>query len=288
MARMLLQERCIENLNELMMVDDKTKIIGLIAIKPGRLDSAMWNSAFEHLGLNFIHLSFTVVNLKDAITGIRALNFRGCAVSMPYKQKVMKYLDKIDPIAKKIGAVNTIANNKGFLTGYNSDWIGATEALREVCELKDKRAVLIGAGGAARAIAYGLRKNRSNVVVFNRTPKKAKNLAEEFDLEFGGGLENIQEVGDYDILINATSVGFYPDVNRSVVEETALKKNKIVMDIVFDPLETQLLKLAKNKNCKLIPGYKMLIYQALFQFKLWTGQKAPFRILEETVLNILK
>ena len=197
----------------------------------------------------------------------------------------MKYLDKIDPIAKKIGAVNTVSNDNDILTGYNSDWIGAMEALKEISDLKNKSVILIGAGGAARAIAYGLEENQAKVTIFNRTSEKAKELSKEFNLIFGGNLDEIKNIDDYDILINATSVGFHPGIDKCVVDESIIKKNKIVMDVVPNPLETPFLRIVKNKGCKIIPGYRMLIYQALFQFELYTGKKAPFEVMEKALLN---
>src|SRR3989344_2620140 len=114
------------------MVDNETKIVSSIAIKQSKIGAAMHNAAFEHLRLNFLYIPLTVSDCKNAIAGVRALNFRGTTVSMPHKQEVMKYLDKIDPISQKIGAVNTVSNDNGFLTGYNSDWIGAMNALKEM------------------------------------------------------------------------------------------------------------------------------------------------------------
>jgi shikimate dehydrogenase len=269
-----------------MRIDNETKVTGSISGKPSKLGAAMFNAAYQHLSLNILHIPFTVVDIKNAIAGIRALNIVGSAVSMPHKEEVMKYLDKIDPTAKKIGAVNTIANTNGVLTGYNSDWIGAIEALKEVTDLKNKNVVLIGAGGAARAIAYGLKESDSKVILFNKTQEKGKRLADEFDLEFGGSLDKIGKIDDYDILVNATSAGFH-NGNESVVEEEALKENKIVMDVVFVPTETKLLKLAKKKGCRVVPGYRMLIHQALFQFELYTDKKAPFEVMEKALLEVL-
>lgn len=271
-----------------MQIDEKTKIVASIADKQTKLGPIMHNSAYKYLGLNFVYIPFSITNCKNAVAGIRALNFRGSAVSMPCKQEVIRYLDKIDPVAKKIGAVNTILNDGGILAGYNSDCIGAVEALKEVCRLENKTVILIGAGGVARAIAYGLKKNKCNILIFNRTAERARRLSEDFNLKFGGNLNNIKGVKDYDILINATSVGFFPNVNKSILDKDTVKENKIVMDVVFDPLETPFLKIAKHKNCKIVPGYRMLIYQALFQFELFTGQKTPFEIMEKALLKVLK
>ena len=167
----------------------------------------MHNSAYQYLGLNFVFIPLVVTDCKNAVAGIRALNFRGTAVSIPHKEEVMRYLNNIDTKAKSIGAVNTISNDNGILTGYNSDWIGAVEALKEVTVLENKKVILIGAGGAARAIAYGLSVSKANVIIFNRSPEKAKKLAQTFKLEVGGNLNSVKNIKDYDILINATSVG---------------------------------------------------------------------------------
>ena len=271
-----------------MKINDKTQIIGSISIKKNKLGPIMHNSAYDYLGMNFVYLELETTDCKNAINGIKALNFKGSAISMPYKEKVIKYIDKIDPIAKKIGAVNTILNNNGTLEGYNSDWIGAINALKEITPLQNKRVVLLGAGGAAKAIAYGLTQNKAKVIIFNRNIEKAKKLAKEFNLVYGGNLGNLREIKDYDILINATSVGFYPEEGKSPVSKDSIKENKIVMDVVFYPLESKFTKDAKSKGCEVILGYKMLIHQALFQFKLWTGKEAPFKVMEEALLKILK
>jgi len=272
-----------------MIIDNETKVISSIAIKQSSLGAAMHNSGFRHLGLNFVYIPLTVADCKNAVAGIRALNFRGSTVSMPHKQEVIKYLDKIDPVAKKIGAVNTISNESGVLTGYNSDWIGAIEALKEVTKLKNRVVCLIGAGGAARAISYGLKENKSDVVIFDRTVSKAMKLSKTFDLRLGGDLENLKKFQeDYDILINATSVGFYPNTNDSIVDKEMIQLGKVAMDVVFNPRETLFLKYAKTRKCSIVPGYRMLIHQALFQFELFTGRKPPFKVMEHALLKNLK
>lgn len=271
-----------------MQIDNETKIICSLAVKQSKLGALMHNAAYQHLGVNYIYVPLTVSDLKGAITGIRAFNVRGSSVTMPYKQEVMKYLDRIDPVAKQIGAVNTMLNEKGVLTGYNSDWIGAVEALKEVSTLRNKKVVLIGAGGAARAIAYGLKKNGSKIIIFNRNKGRAGELAKEFGLEFGGGIDDIGKAKSYDIMINATSVGFYPNSDDSIVGSSGIKGGTVVMDVVFNPIETPFLKLAKAKNCKIVPGYRMLVHQALFQVELYTGKRAPFKIMETALTNGLK
>ncbi len=257
--------------------ENPRKIVVLLAENPGTLGAEVHNAAYEYLGLGFVYKPLPVANseiaLEEAVAKIRAPNYGGASVTMPFKQKVMRHLDSIDAVAGEIGAVNTIVNNGGFLTGYNTDWMGAIEALREVCDLESRRAMLIGAGGAARAIAYGLKKSMASVVVFNRTPEKAEELAAAFGLGFGGGLEDVVAAGDYDVLINATPIG--------VVNDAFLREGKVVMDVVVVPLETQLLRQAKAKGCVIVPGYRMHLHQAAYQFELFTGRKAPFDVMEK-------
>ena len=262
-----------------MIITNETRIAGSLAAKQSKLGAAMHNAAYETMNENIIYIPFTIKDCKNAIVGVKALNFIGATVSMPYKQEIMIYLDKIDPTAQKIGAVNTIQNKDGFLIGYNSDWIGAMTALKEVCTLENKRVALIGAGGAARAIAFGLKENKAIVTIYNRTEEKGITLAKDFNLIYGGTPDKIS---DYDILINATSVGFMDD--NCIVK--SVKEGTVVMDVVFNKKETPLLKLAKN--CKHVHGYKMLIYQAMFQIELWTGKKPPYDIMEKELLEALR
>lgn len=256
-----------------------------LAGKQNGIGTAMHNAGYEALGVNFVYIPIATDDIKNAIAGIRALNIVGSSVSMPHKQAVMQHLDKIDEVAKKIGAVNTIVNDSGVLTGYNSDWLGAMAALQEVTELEGKKVVIIGAGGAARAIVYGLTQSKAKAVVYDRTLEKAKELAESFNTEVGGDLEALKSVDSYDIVINATSVGFGTD--ESVVSKDFFKPNAVVMDVVLVPTETTFLKQAKAKGSKTVAGHRMLIHQALFQMEKYTGKKAPFETMEKALLEVL-
>ena len=278
--------------------ENTTQLVTLIGTKPGNLSQIMHNAAYQYLGLDFVYIPVAIPNIPNAhnlerfIEGIRgASNYRGSSVTMPYKEDVILYLDRIDAVAMEIGAVNTFVKEGRDLVGYNTDYIGAIEALKEETELEGKTVILVGAGGAARAIAYGLKENKANVIGFNRTPNKVEDLAERFGLEVGGDLERIKDFKDYDIMINATSVGAYPDINKSIVEEDAIKEGKIVMDIVSKPLRTMLLKLAEDRGCKIIQGYKMLVYQAVPQVELFTGRKVTrdvMKVMERAVVEALK
>lgn len=232
------------------------------------LSPAMHNAAYKALGLNFYYQAFRVTDVKNAIAGIRALGIRGTSVTVPHKITVMQYLDEIDETAKSIGAVNTIVNINGKLTGYNTDYIGAIAALEEKTKLKDKNVVILGAGGAARAIAFGLQEKNAKITILNRNYDKTK-------------------LPTVDILIHATSIGMSPNISESLVPKKYLHKNLCVFDIVYNPKETKLLQDAKKAGCTIIYGYKMLLYQAVAQFQLFTGKNAPVNIMEKVLINNL-
>lgn len=257
-------------------------------IKTSRSPS-IHNAGYEKLGIDdeFIYLRAEVKPefLKMAIDGVRGLGIRGVSVTMPHKQTVMKYLDKIDKDAKAIGAVNTIVNDNGKLTGFNTDYIGVLVALEKKTTLKDKKVAVIGAGGAARAIVYGLSKKGAKVKVFNRTLDKAKILGQEFGCEYGD-LGSIQEISSIDVVINATSIGMNED--KSPIDKKFLNKNQIIFDIVYTPKETRLIKEAKEKGAKVILGYEMLLFQGVEQFKLYTGFDAPVDVMKEVLVKDLK
>lgn len=246
------------------------------------------NAGYKKLGIDdrFIFLSSEVKpeNLQLAIMGIRGLQIKGVSVTMPYKQAVMRYLDKIDQEAEKIGAVNTIVNSNGKLAGFNTDWIGAMIALEKRINLAGKKVAVLGAGGAARAIVYGLTKKKANVKIFNRSHSKAKQLACDFGCEYAG-LNQIKEIAAMDIVINATSVGMNEDV--SLINKNILNIHQIVFDIVYSPKETRLIKEAKAKGTKVILGYEMLLYQAVEQFRLYTGFAAPVKAMEKALIKDL-
>jgi shikimate dehydrogenase len=264
-----------------MITTPETKICSSMANPTSPLGCLMYNSAFEYLKLNYIYFAFAVTDLEKAIKGMRALNFRGTTISMPYKIEVMKYLDKLDETAKSIGAVNVVINDNGILNGYNSDWIGAMIALKEVTKIKDKKTLVLGAGGAARAIVYGLAKESAKIKVLNRTISRAEELAKTFNSEFGG-LNEIKNISEYDIIMNATSVG-HRDKSESLIDKGLLSSKQVVFDTVISSLESKLIKEAKEVGCKVVPGWKMLLYQAVWNFEKFTGMKAPVEVMEKAL-----
>lgn len=265
-----------------------TQLYGIIG-HPVRhsLSPIMHNNAFKKRKINAIYLAFDVTNLEAAIAGIKALGIRGLSVTIPHKEAVMKYLDEIDDMAKRIGAVNTIINREGKLLGSNTDWLGAVRALEEVIALKGKKVLIIGAGGSARAICIGIRDKGANVHIANRTISKAKSLAYLCGASFSGidELNNISN--DFDILINTTPVGMSPNEDKIIIDPKVLSNFKVVMDIVYSPVETLLLKEAKKRGCKTVSGLKMLLYQAIAQFELWINQLAPIEEMERALLEAI-
>ena len=216
------------------------------------------------------------------MAAIRALGVRGMNVSMPYKTAVMEHLDAIDESALVIGAVNTINNIDGVLTGYNTDYLGAVRALQEITELNNQRIAVIGAGGAARAVVYGCLQAAARVTVFNRSSERGKALTADLGAQWGGSIEAFS-ARDFDIVINATSVGFkQPDSNPL---DGLLASHLIVMDVAFMPAHTALLLQAAALGCRTVSGTRMLVHQACRQIELYTGKDAPIDIMEQAMLQ---
>jgi shikimate dehydrogenase len=243
-------------------------------------------------------VAFTVTTkeLKDAVLGARSLGLRGLNVTMPHKNAVMNYLDETDSPAKAIGAVNTILNNQGKLIGYNTDGNGAMIALQENgISPEEKKMLIIGAGGAAKAIAFQAAQEVEELIILNRTSEKAEKLAELLCKKFGkkvkGGTLSAEvlkeELKTTDILVNATSVGMHPDFNMSPVPSDLLRRNLCVMDIIYNPLETKLVKDAKAVGAKVVSGLEMLLYQGAVAFEIWTNCPAPVEVMKKAALNKL-
>lgn len=271
-----------------MMPDAQTTLCASIA-KPNRQTKTpvMHNAGFEHLGLNYVYLAFEVDDLAGALAGMRALDIRGFSVSKPLKISIIPYLDEIDETARAIGAVNTVLNENGKLKGLNSDWIGAIRALEEQVSLQGKRVVVLGAGGVARAIVYGLKQRGAEISILNRTPEAARKLASDFGCSTPADPANFLQLPEYDVLINATSVGFVPNVNEAPVSRSVLRQGAAVLDVVFNPMETLFLQLAKEAQCRVVYGTRMLVLQGAFQFKLFTGHEAPVEVMETALIRSL-
>ncbi len=227
----------------------------------------LFNKLFKHYGLNSLYLNFLVDDIDDFTRYFQGM-LKGFSITMPYKQELLYILNDIAPEAKQIGAINTIVKDKGKITGHNTDMAGIINPLLEKTPLKDKAVTLLGAGGAARAAAVGIIEKGGKLTILNRTVSKAEDLAKELGCNFGAtsDFENIKT----DILINMTSVGMVPDTDQTPVD-TALLKDMVVFDGIYNPERTKLLIEAENNGCTIIPGTEMFKSQAAEQFKLWTG-----------------
>jgi shikimate dehydrogenase len=279
------------------LIDGNTNLLGLIGNPVEHSFSpVMHNAAFKELKLNYVYLPFKVEkeNLKNVITGANSLNIKGLNVTIPYKIDIIKYLDNLDPIAKLIGAVNTIDLNR--MKGYNTDGIGALKAIEEITNIKNKKLVITGAGGASRAISFQFANSAiDELVIINRNEKKAVLLAKEIknsglhdNVKYGSLSELKNELSNADIFIDTTPIGMDPNINdEPIANSKILHEDLIVNDIVYNPLETSLIKEAKKVNAKTVSGLKMLIYQGAESFKIWTGEDAPIDIMEKAILNIL-
>ena len=249
------------------------------------LGPVMHNSAFVETGFNGAYLAFRVKDIGEAVIGIKALGIKGASVTIPHKISVMDFLDDLDDTAEKIGAVNTLLNRDGVLTGYNSDGIGAIKALSEKIDIRDKNVVVLGAGGAARAIGFSVLAEGGRLTVINRTPVNGENLAKDLGADFQP-LSALNKI-DCHILINTTPVGMLPDVDAMPVRKQYLDQTMVVMDIVYNPLKTLLLRTAEDIGCRIVDGVSMFVYQGAFQFELWTKMKAPVEIMKKVVLSAL-
>ncbi len=259
-------------------IDGSTQIYGILGRPVAHsLSPAMHNAAFRELGLNAVYVAFPVIDLAQAVAGIRGLKIRGASVTIPLKEDIIPLLDEIDPQAAKMGAVNTVVNRDGRLLGYNTDWLGALKALEEKTDLAGKRVLILGAGGASRAIAFGILEKGGQVAVSDVEQDKALALSRQMWVEVVAPDYLSQYPAD--ILINATPVGMEPDVGDTPINPDLLARFQVVMDIVYKPLKTRLLQEAEARGCQVIDGLRMLIHQATEQFTLWTGRPAPLDIM---------
>ncbi len=283
-------------------ISGKTKVCGLIGDPVEHsMSPAMHNAAFRELGLDYLYLPFRVKKgeVSKAIDGMRAFNLRGLNVTIPHKVAVMPLLDELDPLAEKIGAVNTIVNNDGVLRGYNTDAGGFLRALlAKGIEPEDKNVAVIGAGGAARAITFILADKKARLVIFNRIQELewAKDLAGRITQAFGRKVEALElnlanlarVLYKADILVNATSVGMSPNTGDTPVEANLLRPDLAVYDIVYNPTKTRLLREAEAVNAKTIGGLDMLVWQGALAFEMWTGQKAPVELMKREAIKLLE
>jgi len=279
----------------------KTKLCGLIGDPVEHtMSPAMHNAAFARMGLDFVYVPFRVKpeDLTQAVAGMKAFNIRGLNVTIPHKVAIIPLLDELDPLAERIGAVNTVVNDGGVLQGFNTDAIGFLEALMQRgVEPKGKKVVVLGAGGAGRAASFVLAERGAQLLILNRRQELgwAEELAEQLTQAFGkevrameltdGNLAQALE-GAY-ILVNATSVGMTPNTDETPGGADMLKPSLVVFDVVYNPVKTKLMRQAEQIGAQTISGLEMLVWQGALAFELWTGAKPPIELMRKEVLRSL-
>ena len=274
------------------MINGQTQLFGIIGQPVTHsMSPAMHNAAFAALTINGVYVPMQPENLEQAFHGLKSLGFIGVSVTVPFKVDIMAHLDQIDPVAHKIGAVNTLLFDRSnpdhiLCKGYNTDWIGSNQALAEAVNLAKSTVLVLGAGGAARAVGFGLIEAGAKVIITNRTPSKGQDLA----AQLGCGFVPLTELAGVqaDALINTTSVGMHPHADSMPLQADLLTRFSVVMDIVYAPLQTRLLREAAARGCRTIDGLQMLLYQGAAQFSLWTNQQAPHSTMREALLRELQ
>jgi shikimate dehydrogenase len=263
------------------------------------LSPAMHNRAFAELGLDFVYLAFRVEDVGSAVRGMRALeNFRGLSVTIPHKVTILDYLDEIEEVDREIGSINTVVNENGKLVGSGTDGPGARQALREAgVEARGQNVLILGSGGAARAIAFNLAKEDPPFsltllgVLEAELQKLESDLREKTGIDLTASLLTTESLARHlaesSVLIHATPVGMHPKVDASLVPPELLHEDLSVMDIVYNPHQTKLLGDAQARGLKGIPGIEMFVNQAMIQFEKWTGRAAPRDVMRGVVLDHL-
>ena len=280
-----------------MNITGKTRLICLIGDPvSSSVSPAMQNAALTAMGLDYVYLSLRVASgdISAAVNGLRALGVSGFNVTMPHKLAVIPLLDGLDKAAADIGAVNTVVNRNGELKGYNTDGEGFLRSMREAgIEPERKKIIILGAGGASRAISYTLANNGASVTILNRDASRAADMAETLSHTFGyavqhGGLTSLEaNLTRADILINTTSVGMKPDTESSLVPPALLRPDLAVCDVLYCPGGTKLIRDARAAGAKTADGAGMVIWQGVLGFELWTGTTPPVDVMRETVVREL-
>jgi shikimate dehydrogenase len=277
-----------------------TKLCAVIGNPVGHsLSPAIHNAAFNELNLDFAYVAFRVEDLKSALAGMRALsNFRGMSVTIPHKIEAMMHVDEIAEVDRSIGSINTIVNEDGRLIGLGTDGPGALKALLEGgAEIDGRNVLMLGAGGAARAIAFTLARKtkmaKLTLLDINET------LLEGLTTDLRSGTDSVIEPGglteagvaqgmrEADVVINCTPVGMHPHEEATLVPAELFRPGQVVFDVVYNPLETKLLADAKGKGLKTISGVEMFINQAVLQFREFTGVDAPVETMRRVVMERL-
>lgn len=281
-------------------IGPSTKLCALIGNPVGHsMSPAIHNRAFTELGLDYVYVAFRVEDVGAAMAGMRAFeSFRGMSVTIPHKVSIIKHLDEVADVDLRIGSVNTVVNDGGRLKGYGTDGPGALKALKDAgVRVTGRNVTILGSGGAARAIAFSLadKAQPASLTVLGVIVPEMKALTRDLVRKTGvkatcATLEPktlATRIAETHVLIHCTPIGMHPNVNDSVVPATLLHRNLAVMDIVYNPIKTKLLKDAEARGLKAVSGVDMFVNQAVLQFELWTGKKAPRDAMRKVVVEHL-
>lgn len=281
-------------------ISGKTEVCGIIGDPiEHTVSPAMHNAAFRHLGLDFVYVPFKVKseNLELAIQGMKALNIRGLNVTIPHKVAVMPFLNEVDSLSEKIGSVNTIVNRDSELKGHNTDAAGFWYALQaEEIMPAGKKVVVLGAGGASRAIVFMLADRGAELTIMNRTQSRAQALANMASNAFRKDIKALElsqknlklAIKEAEILVNTTSIGMSPDDEETPVPARLLKSSLFVFDIIYNPQQSRLLTEARKIGARTVGGMEMLVQQGAAAFELWTGQKPPINIMRNAAIKAME
>lgn len=263
------------------------------------MSPTMWNPALQELELDYMYIAFDVHpdSLEKAINGIRSLGITGVNVTIPHKKAVIKYIDEVDPIALKIGAINTIKNEEGILKARNTDAGGAKKSLLDMgFHISGKNILILGSGGVSRSIAYILAEEANKIVLTDLIEERAMTVANEIrtnmKVDIEGKLnnrDNIREdIKKADILINATPIGMYPKVDETPISRDLLHDDLFVFDVVYNPLETRLMKEAAEIGCVTLGGLDMLVNQGILAFEWWLNKKPNKDLMKNKIIEYLR
>ncbi len=267
--------------------DAGTRLFGLIGHPAAHsLGPAMHNAAFRALRINALYLAFDTRDPAGCMAGMRAMGISGLSVTLPHKSAVIPFLDRLDETAERIGAVNTVVNSAGRLTGLNTDAEGLLQAVRTRVDPQGRDVLVAGAGGAARAAAFALKTAGARVAVTNRTASRGEALAHELEIPFFSHSE--LKGREVDILVQATSAGMKGTRPGIPLPLDALRAGMVVIETVYRPSRTPLLVEAQKRGCLVIEGTEMFVRQGAAQFQLWTGIEAPVEVMRRTVEECLR
>ena len=263
------------------------------------LSPAIHNAAYEAMDLDFVYVACPVEDVKGALAGMRALgNFRGMSVTVPHKIEVMKYVDEVPEVDRSIGSINTVIHDGDKLTGLSTDGPGALKALADRgVELAGQNILMVGAGGAARAIAFTLARNttRTEISILDIDEAVLRKLTADLDAGTDAVVKSVistkqslaEAMESADIVIHCTPVGMHPNVDASLIPPELFRPGQVVFDVVYTPLETKLLADAKSRGIKTISGVEMFVNQAVLQFEHFTGNEAPVEVMRRVVMDHL-